>query len=245
MSPAAGAGSPQTEEGPIGKVSARLEHLYAGIRSSARRSRRISWFAWGFLFALSGIQIVPLLFVLALVPSISPPFGGFLFWTAIGATPSAVLFALVVRELWVGSGEAVRFREGGPFPASVPTGEPGPIGLSLQTVQESQKRISQVRSELEISMVPLVLGGSGILFFGGFLLLAFALGANFANLTIWSFALAFAVPLAILVAVIWVLWSLAKLWVAQYQEGLDEQVLQMISLEGEFFGRFASGPTGS
>lgn len=231
--------SPRGDEGPIGRVSSRLGRLDAGIRASARRSRRISWFSWGFLFV---VVIVPFTLIL---PLIVPLFGGVFVWAAIGAIPAIALLGLVVRELWVGSGEAVRVRDGERVPPSPDAREPAPIGPSLRTVQDSQKRISQVKSELEISMIPLALGLAQILLTGAFLVFEVWLDFNLANAPVWWILLPPLGGLAVLAVVMWVLWGLAKLWIAQYQEGLDQQVLAMISLEGEFFGRFASGPTGS
>jgi hypothetical protein len=228
---------PTNDSGPIGRVESRLLSLDAGIRSAARHSYRLSWFAWGFLFAaFVGIPVVEVAFIFAALRSTGGTTSVGVI--GIGAIPAVVLFALVLRELRLGRQEAHRFREGtGPTP---PPAEVEPVGLSLLTVQEDQKEISRVRGELEVSMVPLILGGIGLIEFVDALVIV-TLYPGFGSLSVVYLPV---IPLVIIVPLIWAIWRAARQWVGQYQKGLDDQVREMVSLEGEFLGRFASGPSG-
>jgi hypothetical protein len=110
------------------------------------------------------------------------------------------------------------------------------LGVNLVTVQQGQAQVSRVRSELEVSMIPLVLGGIGGLdFFGG---LAFDSVPGLPPVDVVFVPL---LPVVLIIPIIWVIWRLAREWVDPYQRGLDDQVRQMVFLEGEFLGRFAAG----
>jgi len=226
-------------EGPIGRVQTQLGGLNEGVRSAARRSRRVSWFAWGFLFA--GITGIPVLEVGILLSGLTP--SGPNAVTAlliVGGFPAFVLLILTVRELLVGRGEAGR-------PSARTVGRPGaaaeePPGfrVSLLTVQESQKQITRIRGELEVSMIPLILGGIGVFEVVGDLVLLPTVGPAAAAISPLAYFFLPYAPLVFVVPFIWYLWRVARQWVDRYQRGLDDQVRQLISLEGEFLGRFAS-----
>ena len=228
---------------PIDRLNGRLRQLDAGIQRSVRRSRRISWFAWGFLFAAGGEYLVPILAdVYGYAGSGFMSFPG---WALVGLAPAVVLVTLAIRELWIGSGEAVRFSAGERVFPETAGAAADLAGVSFRALQEDQKRISSVRGELEVSMIPLVLGGFGALEIPTALVLEYVLGSNLPSGGEFYLLLFPLLPLLVVGLVVWLLWSLAKLWVAQYQTGLDDQVLRMISFEGEFFGRFAGPPAGS
>ena len=91
-----------------------------------------------------------------------------------------------------------------------------------------------------MSMIPLVLGGLILIeYLDALILLTWFPG--FGGLSVVYLP---AIPFVIIVPFIWFVWRAARRWVAHYQQGLDDQVRDMVALEGEFLGRFASGPTG-
>ena len=234
--PVAGTGSaPGDLPGPIGRVESKLLALDAGIRAAARRSNRISWYAWGFLFAaFAGLPVAELGLLYASLRSGSGvlPVGVL----AIALIPALGLLALLLRELGAGLAESRRDR-----PGPGPTGPSEPAGLlelSLVTVQADQKEISRVRGELEISMVPLILGGIVLVeYVDSLILLTWFPG--FGGLSVVYLPV---IPLVLIVPFIWFVWRAARQWVGRYQQGLDDRVREMVALEGEFLGRFASGP---
>jgi hypothetical protein len=232
---------PSVEEGPIGRVESRLQRLEDAIRSAARRSRRISWMAWGSLFAAAvGVPLLGIGFTLARATS-SPNVDVVI---AVGELPAVVLFGLAVCGLILGRREAMRYPNEAPLPAQPSAPGAGSFGVSLLGVQASQQAISRVRGELEISMIPLILGGIALFELLGeavvYTFLSAPTGPSTAQLVFLP-----VLPVVLVIPVIWVLWRVARQWVERYQRGLDDQVRQMISLEGEFLGRFASGLGGA
>jgi hypothetical protein len=198
--------------------------------------------AWGFLFAAAaGVPVVEIGVYLIGIFTVGE--AGLLTAIALGTLPAVVLFGLTVRELLLGRREARGYlREDRPW-SGEEVGEPFGFGVSLLSVQENQKQISRVRGELEISMIPLILGGIALLEIAGSLVLAELIGPVSQGLTPLEVAFFPLFPLVIIIPTIWALWRVARQWVDQYQRGLDGQVRQLISLEGEFLGRFAS-PSG-
>ena len=227
--------NPEGISGPIGRVESRLLALDAGIRAAARHSARISWYAWGFLFAaFTGPPVAEVAFVYESLRSGGGPVPvGAL---AVGALPAVGLLAFALGELWSGIVESRRDRAG-PMPTR-PSGEGAPIGLSLVTVQEDQKEISRVRGELEVSMIPLVLGGITLIEYTVALTLV-GWYPGFGGLSVVYLPV---IPVVFIIPFIWLVWRAARRWVGRYQKGLDDQVREMVALEGEFLGRFASGP---
>ena len=235
-----------TPDGPIGRVQAHLDHLAAGVQRSVRHSRRTSWFAWGFLIAaLAGVPLFEFgLFALALEFHLAVEAGFALL--LVGGVPAFGLLGLTGRELWIGRSEARQYRRwDGAGPSG---GKATGFAVSLGTVQESQKQISQIKGELEVSMLPLAFGGIalfeivgavGVQLFAAGSVNRIGGGSNFLILVVPALVAIAAIPM------VWAFWRLARQWVAVYQRGLDEQVRQMISLEGEFLGRFAREPEGA
>jgi hypothetical protein len=234
---------PALREGPIGRIESRLELLDAGIRSTVRRSRRISWLAWGFLFA--AVAGLPLFVIGVFVAGVTSSGNASLLDTvAVGTTPAIVLFGLTVWQLWRGRRESLQYREGHPPPAEPSAPAPVPLGVSILTVQESQKQISRVRGELEISMIPIILGGITLFELVGDLVLQSLVSSSPQGPSALEISFVPVLPIVLIIPIVWILWRTARHWVDEYQRGLDVQVHQMISLEGEFLGRFASGSRG-
>jgi len=206
----------------------------------ARRSRRFSWFCWGFLFAgYGGLALYSIIAVLfPVVTTVTSSTGTMTTSTAplwsipVAALPGVSLFVLAFREVIVGRHE----RDLGTSPVSGPSG-PGDEGTSVgwtETVQRCQQRVTHAKSEVEWSFVPLVLGVFGYVEIVASLLLE----VLFPALGLFYIILG---PVLALVGVILLLplYQYAKGWISDYQLLLNVQVGELSKLEAEFLWRFA------
>ena len=207
----------------------------------ARRSRRFSWFCWGFLFgAYGGIALLSILAVLfpvvvtttnlnvTLTTTTSP------WWDLpLSASPGIVLLALAVREAILGRREADQGTSV-PTPLTASQAEGTSAGWT-ETVQRCQQRVTHAKSEVEWSFVPLVLGWFAFIELYFYFLVQYS-SLSTGNLPIDTFfgpAIAFASLI-----VLWPLYRFAKGWIAGYQLLLNQQVGELSKLEAEFLWRF-------
>lgn len=211
----------------------RLSGLLERLRSESRRSRRISWYAWGFLFAaIAGVTASEIVEVAALARCFCGSSTSFPEWLAvpIGLIPAAGLLAFTVREIWLGRREA----RGTPASTRTTPGEPpGPTPHWAEAVRESQEIMTRLQSETEFSFVPLILGGLG---------LSATLVGVLVQLSGWDtrypvyFVELLALPGMLLLVP---LYLGARTWWRTLQTQLSRQVSELGRLEGEFFARFA------
>jgi len=218
-------------------VGEHLSSVAARVDSAARRSRKFSWYCWGFLFGVYGslvvFAIVGTLF--AVVTTTTTAQGTsttttYPWWDfpASAALPAALLF-LAVREVVLGRREQHAL----PTPS---TGSEAPLSWT-ETVQQCQRKITHAKNETEWSFVPLVLG----LF--GFVESMVSFVASYLFLE--------GDPIFILVAALtafgsliflWPLYRGVRNWIGPYQRLLDQQVGDLTRLEAEFLWRFAGAP---
>ncbi|MGA8709843.1 MAG: hypothetical protein WB786_01230 [Thermoplasmata archaeon] len=124
----------------------------------------------------------------------------------------------------------------------VPKGEASPVGSELgwtETVQETQKRLSHAKSEVDVSILPIALGALGF-------------GSIVSGLFLFPFLVAFGggyfelldllLPVVFLVALVVPIYRSARRWIGPYQSLLDTYVRELSRLEAEFFWKFAGVP---
>jgi hypothetical protein len=226
--------APRPPEVPITDVQGHLGVLVSRVRRAGRRAWRYSWFSWGFLIALYMGSVAGAVSGLAF-PGLWVPLGQvtFLFFLL----PAIGLLALALRELLLGHRESRATSSD-----VVPKGGTVPIGSELgwtETVQETQKRLSQAKSEADFSIVPLAFGflGLGSVVSGEFLLPLVAVsGGGFLEL------LAIFIPIPFMLALVLPIYRAGRRWIAGYQSLLDSYVRDLSRLEAEFFWRFAGVP---
>jgi len=235
-------GDPSTFAG----ISRHLSSLADHIDRMARRSRRFSWYSWGFLFlTYGGFAIATVLG--ALFPQVTTTVSGngvsttttFPEWAIpVGMIPALFLLALAIRELIVGRREAQ---------SSWPTRsghvvrgpEPQPPNWT-ETVQQCQQKISHAKSEVEWSFLPLVFGSLGI----GELIISYLSQVSGIVLPFVYVVLAPLLALAPTLALALPLYFGSRRWVPELQKELNRQVGEVTRLEAEFLWRFggASAP---
>ncbi|MGA8604291.1 MAG: hypothetical protein WB788_04405 [Thermoplasmata archaeon] len=211
-------------------------HLSAAagrIDLAARRSRRFSWYCWGFLFGTyAGLLVFSILATLFQVVTTTTTSQGvsvtttYPWWILpVSAAIPVALLLLAVREVVLGRREL-----------RMPPTSPGASELTLgwtETVQQCQRKITHAKSETEWSFVPLVLGLFSLAEICVFIL-SDSISPN-GNITI---LIAPVVGLASL-ALLWALYRAARNWIGSYQGLLDRQVGELARLEAEFLWRFA------
>ncbi len=224
-------------------IQGQLTRLGDSIRVAARRSRRFSWFSWGFVFALVGGYLLgAVLGLLFPVVTTTITDGGtsttttFPVWIIpVALLPAIVVLALAVREAILGRREGLQISSP-PNPAA----PQGPLVESAgwtEQVRQSQQLITHMKNETEISFLPLFLGTLGL----AEVLVGEAIAASSAGtLTILLVPLV-AVPFLLpLVPLYWV----TRQWIRGYQAILNRHVGELTRLESDFFARFA-GVAGS
>ena len=227
-------------QGPsFSDIGGHLAQLDGRIRAMARRSRRFSWFCWGFLFGVYGglalYSVVSILF--PTVTTIYTTNGSMTTYTSpwwsipVAAIPGIVLIVLAVREVVLGCYEAGRSTAS---PARFAADPEGASTGWTETVQRCQQRVSHAKSEVEWSFVPLVLGVFG--YAEIFASLVFQLA--FPSVGLYYIILGPATALASLI-LLWPLYRRAKRWISDYQVVLNQQVGELSKLEAEFLWRFA------
>jgi hypothetical protein len=217
----------------IGGVRSLLERA----RSVARRSHRISWLSFGFLFAVyGGFFVLALLGVADPVVTTTMTAGGgtatsttWPTWGyALAMPPAIVVLALMVREFLRGRSEL----EGAP-PAAAPPTDGADEGWTRQAV-EAQKLLADAKHETDSSLFPLAFAFLGLGEMAGlegaFLLLPSLSGlAFFIGLGLGFAGLLLLIPF----------WRLARTWIGGNQTLLDRQVREVSELETAFLARFA------
>jgi len=217
-------------------IGTHLSTVARQIDSAARRSRRFSWYCWGFLFGtyaglfLYGILAAAFAVVTTTITSQGSSTTSTAPWWAlpVAMVIPAVLLLLAVREVVLGR------RELRTPPSSTGTAELN-LGLT-ETVQQCQRKVTHAKSETEWSFVPLVLGLFSLTEICVFLVFEFISPA--ATLTVLIAPLVGFGSLAFL----WPLYRAARNWIGPYQGLLDRQVGELARLEAEFFWRFAGAP---
>lgn len=226
---------------PIAAVQSRLELLLVRIRAAAKRSRRFSWYSWGFLFAVVGATVVfYVLLILQVTAFAAGPNSGasitnYLWLSPLALIPAFLLVALAVREIVLGNQEASEN-------ASLPTPGTGEVtgGSPLswtEIVRQSQELLTHMKSETEVSFIPLFLGVLSLTEFLGGSLLSVLL-ANDSSIGPLGILLIYGVGVPFLLLLI-PLYLSSRRWIRSYQSLLETQVGELSRLEGEFFTRFA------
>jgi hypothetical protein len=208
-------------------------------RSVARRSHRVSWLSFGFLFALYGgilalsvIGVADPVVVTTQTAHGSTTMTTWPTWGYFVATPPAiVVLALLVRELLRGRAELRSTPS--PEPVADPTDE---IPGWTQQAVEAQQLLTSAKHETEIAFLPLVfafVGAGDLLAIEGFELLlpgdpaAFLIGLGVGFLGL---------------ALLWPLYRLSRSWITGNQALLDRQVRDLGELEEAFLARFTGTP---
>jgi hypothetical protein len=214
-------------------------HLSAAagrIDLAARRSRRFSWYCWGFLFGTyAGLLVFDFVATLFAVVTTTTTSQGvsvtttYPWWALpVSAAIPVALLLLAVREVVLGR------RELRMPPTSTGTSELT-VGWT-ETVQQCQRKITHAKSETEWSFVPLVLGLFSLTEICVFIF--FDVISPTGPTTI---LIAPVVGLGAL-ALLWPLYRAARKWIGSYQGLLDRQVGELARLEAEFLWRFAGTP---
>jgi len=218
-------------------IGAHLSAAERRIELAARRSRRFSWYCWGFLFGTyAGLLIFSYLGSAFAVVTTTTTSGGYSTTTTypwwdlpVAAAIPVSLLLLAVRELVLGRREL-----------RAPSTPAGDSELTLgwtETVQQCQRRITHAKSETEWSFVPLVLG---LFSFSEFCVIVFFefISPNGSTLVILIGPIVGLASLALL----WPMYRAARKWIGSYQGLLDRQVGELARLEAEFLWRFAGAP---
>jgi hypothetical protein len=206
------------------------------IDLAARRSRRFSWYCWGFLFGTyAGLLIFSLLAALFAVTTTTTTSNSvsvtttYPWWDLpVSAAIPVALLLLAVREVVLGRREM-----------RMPPTSTGASELTLgwtETVQQCQRKITHAKSETEWSFVPLVLG-----LFSLAEICVFILSESISPTETITVLIAPVVGLGSL-ALLWPLYRAARKWIGSYQGLLDRQVGELARLEAEFLWRFAGAP---
>lgn len=221
-------------------IGGHLSDSGARIQQVARRSRRFSWYSWGFLivslvsFSLAPIvgSYYPTTVTTTTLTSVSY-YTTLPWWVVpLGLAAPLTLVALAVREVALGRRES-RAEPVGPSSAIRTTTDEGPPNWT-EVVQRSQKMLTHSKSEVEWSFVPIVLGFVGAV--GWLFDMADQLLPPTANNAQWVFyGPVVALPL---LALLWPLYRAAREWIGAYQSLLDRQVGEISRLEAEFLWRF-------
>jgi len=220
-------------------VGSHLADLANRVRRLGERSRRFSWYSWGFLFLVYGgltlASVIGYLF-----PQVTTTVSGngiststtFPAWDLpVSMLPAVALFVLAVREVILGRREArldrpIRSRR-------FATGSLPMVSNWTETVQQCQQKITHAKSDVEWSFLPLVLGGFGIA-----QITIFALAQAASTSLMISFVVLEPLALVAALAVILPLYFASRHWVPEFQRQLDRQVGEVTRLEAEFLWRF-------
>ncbi|MGD0587581.1 MAG: hypothetical protein ABSA63_02145 [Thermoplasmata archaeon] len=206
------------------------------IDLAARRSRRFSWYCWGFLFGTyAGLLVFSILANLFQVVTTTTTSQGvsvtttYPWWDLpVSAAIPVALLLLAVREVVLGRREL-----------RMPPTSTGTSELTLgwtEAVQQCQRKITHAKSETEWSFVPLVLGLFSLTEVCVFILFDFISPTGTSTILI-----APVVGFGSL-ALLWPLYRAARKWIGSYQRLLDRQVGELARLEAEFLWRFAGAP---
>ena len=221
-------------------IGQHLSDLAARIQQVARRSRRFSWYSWGFLFVCFGsVYLASYLGSLYAVTVTTSTLGGVSVYTTlpwwtplVGLAPPLAVLALGVREVVLGRRESER-ETASANSTQRATAEESPPNWT-EVVQQNQKALTHSKSEVEWSFVPLILG-----FFGAVevaIELIVQMLPPSPNPAIWVLVgPAIALPS---LAMLWPLYRVARRWVGSFQTLLDRQVGEITRLEAEFLWRF-------
>jgi hypothetical protein len=224
----------RSTDGVLGGLQDQLVLLHRRIEDASRRSRRFSWYAWGFLFAvllgtgLSDVLLIEISFSCQCGPTVG--LGG-LAVLLVGFLPAFGLVGLALWEIFAGRRAALHPpATAEPPPVPPPAEWPG----WTETVRQSQQRVTHMRSEIEVAFVPLILGT----FATGTFLGAEALQWDAGAFGLYGFLLIYAVAVPFLLLLVPVYWA-ARQWSWAYQAPLDAQTQGLTRLESEFLERFA------
>ncbi len=213
-----------------------------GAQDLARRSRRVSWLAWGsFYAAYGGFLVLVLLGLFFPVPgSVTngssglsvPPLWAYL----VSFSPAGLLLVAAVRELFAAraaSRAVIRGVSPGPARPRGPDERPG----WTQQVVESQKLLTNAKVEVDWSILPIagcLLGLDGAV--GLVVETATAGSASLVPFLGVVLGLGFVCPF------VYLLYRIGQQWIGGFQQHLDRQVREVSALEAEFLWRFAGSP---
>jgi len=211
----------------------------------ARRSRRLSWLSWGFLYAAYGglvvVSLVTVYFGIQMMTTVPggasstssvPPLWAY----PLAFAPAIVLLVWAIHELFAGRAAAAATLRGTSRPdagASVASDETS--GWTQQVV-EAQKLLTTAKLETDWTFLPLGLGLVGAVV-NSILALATVSGEGTVYLL-----LAIVIGLGILCPAVYLLYRVAREWIGSVQDRLDRQVREVSALEAEFLWRFAGSP---
>ncbi|HTZ62211.1 MAG TPA: hypothetical protein VMC82_06205 [Thermoplasmata archaeon] len=240
-----GAAPSPPDRARVGGIVAASRSVLDGAKDLARRSHRLSWICWGFLYAAWGGVV--LLTLLALVyPNWSATLesGGGLGMTSspplvdlpLAFAPAIALFCWALRELFASRRAARAAIRGTAANGRAPSAGDVAPGWTQQVV-DAQKLLTAAKLETDWSFLPL---GIGLLGVDSTVTVALnpILGGPFSNapyFVVGVGAVAFCMAL-------YFLYRVAESWIGGFQQHLDLQVRAVSALEAEFLWRFAGSP---
>ena len=227
----------------VGVVDA-SRSILDGAQDLARRSRRVSWLAWGSFYAAYGGFLVLVLIGLFFPvpgsvtnapgssgPSI-PPLWAYL----VSFAPAGLLLVAAVRALFAARAAARAVTRGTPPDTARPRGPDESPGWTQQVV-EAQKLLTNAKVEVDWSVLPIA---------GSLLGLDGAVGLVIETATAGSSSLVpflgVVLGLGFVCPVAYLLYRVGQQWIGGFQQHLDRQVREVSALEAEFLWRFAGSP---
>lgn len=237
------AATPALEAGRVEGVIADVRSILDGAKRISRRSYWLSWFAWGFVFALYGGYFA-LIYVFLAYPSFGTSLLAgtttdgltFALISSLAFLPSAAFLFASFYEIRQGRRDARRALTGGGVPPGTGPTEMGGTGWTPQVV-ETQKLLSDAKSETEFSFLPLTLGMIGVGSIVGLAIAGELAWTGLANL-VGSYGIA----AVLTAAVAYPLYRVAQDSVKSLQRRLDRQVQDVAALEEQFLARFTGSP---
>jgi hypothetical protein len=216
-----------------------------GAKELARRSRRLSWLSWGFLYASWGGFGVLLAFMVffAVTTTSTVPGGGVntttmppLWGYPIAFAPTILLLGWALHELFAGR-SAGRAAIRGASPSPLPPGDRDDSPGWTQQVVDAQKLLTAAKLETDWSFFPLAIG-----LLGWAAAVATAVFAPLGGAASLYALVTIAVGVGVGGLALYLLYRVAREWIGGFQDHLDRQVREVSALEAEFLWRFAGTP---
>ncbi len=235
--------APALEARRVEGVIADVRSILDGAKRVSRRSYWLSWFAWGFVFALYGGYFA-MIYVFLAYPSLGTSLlagtvtGGLAFTlvSALAFLPCAAFLFASFYEIRQGRRDARRVLAGVGASSGAGPAEMGGTGWTPQVV-EAQKLLSHAKSETEFSFLPLTLGMIGI---GSIVGLAIAGQLGWTGLA--NLFGSYGIAGVLTAAIAYPLYRVAQGSVKSLQQRLDRQVQDVTELEEQFLARFTGSP---
>ena len=236
---------PDSDRTRVGEVVGSSRSILGAAKELARRSRRLSWLAWGFLYAAYGglfvVSVLTVYFAIQITTTVPggatsttsvPPLWAF----PLAFAPALALLVWAVHELFAGRAATVAALRGTPRPDTLAFVASNDVPGWTQQVVEAQKLLTTAKLETDWTFLPL---GLGLL--GAVVNSVLALGTISGDGTLYLLV-AVAVGFGLGATALYLLYRVAREWIGGFQERLDRQVREVSALEAEFLWRFAGSP---